>query len=67
MTSGIVKKGDEHSCFVQGVNGFRPYEHIYELLTQKISSEVYIANDQNRGDNFAAAIELVKGLETVKQ
>lgn len=66
MTSGIVKKGDEHLYFRQGVNGFKPYEHIENLLTENITAKVYRANDDNEGDNFAAAIELVKGLETVK-
>ncbi len=66
MTSGIVKKGDEYSCFIQGLNGFKPYKHLEDLLTRGITREVYRANDNNKGDNFAAAIKLVKGLETVK-
>jgi hypothetical protein len=67
MTSGIVKKGDEDLLLFGSLNDFKPYEHLEDLLTENISSQVYRANDKNEGDNFAAAIKLVKGLETVKQ
>jgi hypothetical protein len=60
MVSGIVKEGRDL------LNGIveRPYDEIDKFITRNQVIDIYLANDGNEGDNFKAAIEVIKNLQT---
>jgi hypothetical protein len=60
MVSGIVKEGED---LVNGIMQ-EPYNKIKKFITLDQVREVYSANDGNEGDNFKAAIEVIKDLQT---
>jgi hypothetical protein len=60
MVSGIVKEGQD---LVNGIMQ-EPYTKINEFITDTQVLDIYLANDRNEGDNFKAAIEVIKTIET---
>ena len=60
MVSDIVK--DRNELLFDVANHL--YEKIDNYLTEDGCTSVYRANDRNEGDNFKAAIEAIKDLQT---
>ena len=62
VVANLVKHHDEFLYRNKGSVGL--YEKMEEYLTEDGYKSVYRANDSNTGDNFKAAIEAIKDLQT---
>ena len=61
MVSGIVKEGEDLVYDYE----VKPYLQMEQVLTLSQVRDVYRASDNNEGDNFKAAIEVIKDLQTI--